>query len=121
MCGHFCEQDSPNRDIYCGNAAGQVLVYGPNFKTKKDLIKTGKRRLINAMTVTKDVVIAGSSSFKIFVLSRSNMDLISEVNVYQYAKDSFNGNIKALAICEATNKLAVGLHSSEIYEISYTK
>jgi hypothetical protein len=32
LSGGFCLTDSP-REIYCGNAAGQLINYGPGFKS----------------------------------------------------------------------------------------
>lgn len=77
--------------------------------------------MLNAIHVTKDVIVSGGSDFKIRLTSRANLSQICAVDISSYAPNTFNGVIKAISVSEDGEKLAVGLHASEIIEITCKK
>jgi len=54
------------------------------------------------------------------VLNQDASKVLKKIDTYFFFPETFNGNIRALAYKENGNKLAVGLFSSELYELTLT-
>ena len=62
-------------------------------------------------------MLTGGKDAKINILD-THYSKIATLDVYSFAPNTFDGGVRAFAYQESTRKLAVGLYSSEIYEVS---
>ena len=85
----------------------------------------GKEKLhgscVDAIAVVPNkYVLTGGKDHMLCVLNQDASKVLKKIDTYFFFPETFNGNIRALAYKEQGNKLAVGLFSSELYELTLT-
>jgi WD40 repeat protein len=107
-------------DILTGTSNGELHIWskGGGFTRGFKGKEAPHGSCLDAIVVIPGKYVLTGGKDHIIVVWNPTYKILTKIDTYKLFPDTFNGNVRAMAYNESTNKLCVGLFSAEIYECS---